>query len=228
MRSIALLFCVILHIGCNSNSTDEDSISHLIIEQQSQEEVSTNDTLFNNYSYLVIGRSDIEIIISKEGSQGNYPDHEILIGYRDDIILGKGGAFDDVEIYAKYHPTKTFDEFVVDMYEGELAAPDLKGFPDFQNFKTRIREGCENGINFAGHFTIITWGCGSECQSMVLIDRKKGAIYDGVHTSHGSEFIKDSRLLITNKYAVNESMLIRLCSYCVVDELVWDGYSFAQ
>ncbi|MCH8330674.1 MAG: hypothetical protein IH946_04725, partial [Bacteroidetes bacterium] len=64
------------------------------------------------------------------------------------------------------------------------------------------------------------------CQSMAVVDRTTGAIYDGVLTSHGSEFRKDSRLLISNKEAVDENMLIRLCSYCLVDEYVWDGSQF--
>jgi hypothetical protein len=46
-------------------------------------------------------------------------------------------------------------------------------------FRTRIREASKKGSNFAGHYTIAEWGCGTSCVSIAIIDAKTGIIYDG-------------------------------------------------
>lgn len=40
-----------------------------------------------------------------------------------------------------------------------------------------IREGAAKGPNFAGYFTIATWGCGSSCGSFAVIDAKTGRVF---------------------------------------------------
>lgn len=45
-------------------------------------------------------------------------------------------------------------------------------------FRTMIRRGAAEGPNFAGHFTIATWGCGSSCFSLVIVDAKTGQVYN--------------------------------------------------
>jgi hypothetical protein len=46
-------------------------------------------------------------------------------------------------------------------------------------FRTRIREGAARGSNFAGHYTIAEWGCGSSCVSIAVIDELTGTVYPG-------------------------------------------------
>jgi len=41
-----------------------------------------------------------------------------------------------------------------------------------------IRIQASKGPNFAGHFTLAYWGCGSPCLSFVIIDAVSGAIYE--------------------------------------------------
>lgn len=65
-------------------------------------------------------------------------------------------------------------------------------------FITRIKEGCKDGINFAGHYTLIYWGCGTACQYGVIVDRKTGIIYDGYTSSLGPEFKKESSYILFN------------------------------
>src|SRR6476620_2304120 len=36
-------------------------------------------------------------------------------------------------------------------------------------FRTAIREAAAKGPNFAGHYTIAEWGCGSGCMSSVVV-----------------------------------------------------------
>jgi hypothetical protein len=47
-------------------------------------------------------------------------------------------------------------------------------------YRTQIREQASEGPNFAGHFTVAKWGCGSPCLAFVIIDAKSVVIYDHV------------------------------------------------
>jgi hypothetical protein len=40
-----------------------------------------------------------------------------------------------------------------------------------------IREGGKEGPNFAGHYTIIQWGCGAACVSYAIIDARSGEVF---------------------------------------------------
>lgn len=67
--------------------------------------------------------------------------------------------------------------------------------PEQRRFHTRIREGVEKGWgvwingewgkeqnrqgpNFAGHYIVIVWGCGSGCLRMAMSDAETGAVYN--------------------------------------------------
>jgi len=47
-----------------------------------------------------------------------------------------------------------------------------------RTFRTVIREGAREPVNFAGHFRIVTWGCGAACESFVIVDELNGQIVD--------------------------------------------------
>jgi hypothetical protein len=44
-------------------------------------------------------------------------------------------------------------------------------------FRTKIRQGATKGANFAGHYSIIEWGCGTSCVSLALVDARTGEVY---------------------------------------------------
>lgn len=48
---------------------------------------------------------------------------------------------------------------------------------DARRYRTVIREGAREGPNFAGHYTIVTWGCGAGCVQFAIVDAKTGAVY---------------------------------------------------
>jgi peptidoglycan hydrolase-like protein with peptidoglycan-binding domain len=58
-------------------------------------------------------------------------------------------------------------------------------FPDFggrdrkfREYRTRIRNGISEGVNFAGHYSFITIGCGTECQFGYVVDLRTGEVFD--------------------------------------------------
>jgi hypothetical protein len=76
-----------------------------------------------------------------------------------------------------------------------------------RNYKTMLRKSVkENGVNFAGHYTLATWFCGTNCNQLAVIDVKTGQTYFtpglmsvvmGVpnQSLDMTEFKSDSRLL---------------------------------
>jgi hypothetical protein len=56
-------------------------------------------------------------------------------------------------------------------------APDLVR-PKELAYQTQIREAVKKGPNFAGHFTIAKWGCGSPCVAFVIVDARFGTTFD--------------------------------------------------
>jgi hypothetical protein len=60
-------------------------------------------------------------------------------------------------------------------FTGKPAPPILKT-PGEEAIDTEIREGAAKGPNFAGHYTIVKWGCGSACVSIAVADAMTGII----------------------------------------------------
>lgn len=66
-------------------------------------------------------------------------------------------------------------------------------------FKTTTLKGVEeNGVNFAGHFCFVYWGCGSTCKLSAVVDMKTGIVYNGLHSEIGYEFKINSNILVVN------------------------------
>ena len=63
-----------------------------------------------------------------------------------------------------------------EIFKGKPAPPKIVR-PRDRLYRTRIREGAAQGPNFAGHYTVASWGCGAGCVSMVLVDAKTGIVY---------------------------------------------------
>ncbi len=62
-------------------------------------------------------------------------------------------------------------------YNGKPMSPDVKSHPRSRMFRTVIREGARNGPNFAGHYTIVDWGCGAGCISFAIVDARTGQVF---------------------------------------------------
>lgn len=68
---------------------------------------------------------------------------------------------------------------VAGIYRGPVRLPDFRGRDHaFSEFRTNIRDGMSSGANFAGHYAIVGWGCGTECISYVVGDVATGKVYN--------------------------------------------------
>jgi hypothetical protein len=100
---------------------------------------------------------------------------------------------DSIRIYVLHHK---FEDYPVPPYTGKYAPINWKSNPHAKRFKTVITQGVHSGANFAGHYCIVEWGCGTMCQSWVIVDLITGKIFDGIPASRGLDYRPNSRLLI--------------------------------
>jgi hypothetical protein len=71
-----------------------------------------------------------------------------------------------------------FDDYAAPTaYDGKPRAPILATRLD-RKYQTTIKNAVDKGVNFAWHFAVAMWGCGSGCQEFVIVDLRTGAVYD--------------------------------------------------
>jgi hypothetical protein len=94
----------------------------------------------------------------------------------------------------------SFESFPVEKIICNSSAPiNLSNNSNAYKFRTVLTEGAKQGVNFAGHYTIVTWGCGTSCQVLAVIDRQTGQVYfPEIVASVGFDYKIDSSLLIVN------------------------------
>jgi hypothetical protein len=93
-----------------------------------------------------------------------------------------------------------FEQYkVTKVYRGKPAVPVLRT-PEDREYRTRIREGAKAGPNFAGHYTLIIIGCGTQCASFVVVDAVSGRVFSHAQKEYtcGPDFKVDSQLLTTD------------------------------
>lgn len=67
------------------------------------------------------------------------------------------------------------DFAVSSTYSGKTKLPDFKGRDrDYNNFRTRIRDGMKGGANFAGQYSVIQIGCGTGCTFVIVANNRTG------------------------------------------------------
>ena len=72
---------------------------------------------------------------------------------------------------------KFSDYSVKKIYRGQPTRPIIT--KDFREIRTRIRRGADSDVEFAGHYTVPRWGCGTSCNAFVIVDSISGRVYDG-------------------------------------------------
>jgi len=70
-----------------------------------------------------------------------------------------------------------FEDYPVEVFAGKNAKPALNSSPESRLFRTRLKEWSASKPNFAGNFILATWGCGTSCTQIAIINAKTGQIY---------------------------------------------------
>ncbi|MEL0653342.1 hypothetical protein V6246_18115 [Algibacter sp. TI.3.09] len=220
-----IIILVFLLIGCQNKTTEKNNV-----ELTQTESVSEKiDTLINTADYLIIGNKKAEIKIISDKDSLNFPNFKVVDKKNDILIIAKNLDESKLEVYEKLNPKYDFDKYKSEIYNGKLAEPDFNSYPDAKRYITRIKEECKNGINFAGKYTLVIWGCGSPCQSGVVVDRINGKIYADYFSTFGSEFRKDSRMIILNSGLIDEKKeLINFHNMVELSVELWNGSEFIK
>jgi len=75
-------------------------------------------------------------------------------------------------------PRPKFSDYPVkNIYGGQRARPLIT--KEFREIRTVIRRGADSDVEFAGHYTVPRWGCGTDCNGFVIVDSITGRIYKG-------------------------------------------------
>ncbi|MBY0501072.1 MAG: hypothetical protein K2P93_03615 [Alphaproteobacteria bacterium] len=85
-----------------------------------------------------------------------------------------------------------------DKLTGEPSPVDISSYSGAQTYKTKLLEGAQGGPNFAGHYTVVAIGCGTQCEEDWVIDAKTGKIIDKFSSIIGVKYQLNSKLLIIN------------------------------
>jgi hypothetical protein len=115
--------------------------------------------------------------------------------------------------------TPDFKDYAAPVYKGRAAALKLTT-PQARGYRTRLREGAQRGVNFAGHYKLHTWGCGTGCLQTAFIDAKTGEVFfpaelngfivcfyqpEAVNSlEEALQFQKGSRLIVMSGYPTSE------------------------
>jgi hypothetical protein len=121
--------------------------------------------------------------------------------------------------FAQDGAAPSFGDYSVPTFKGRAAALKLTT-PLARGYRTRLREGARRALNFAGHYKLHTWSCGTGCLQTAFIDAKTGdvffpaelngfiACYYGTQPVESLEealqFKKGSRLIVMSGYPLSE------------------------
>lgn len=135
--------------------------------------------------------------------------------------------------------TPTFKQYAARVEKIKNVKVNLKSHKSANMFRTNLRNAAKEGVNFAGHYILTTWGCGTNCSQGAIIDARSGSVFfpDQLEGS-GFGFCElpddteplvyraDSRLLVLSGFKGGDLDLKD--GRCGIYYLEWTGRNFKQ
>lgn len=133
-----------------------------------------------------------------------------LIGFRFEASAHRHAG--ETRSSTRQSDVPTFESLAVtEQFTGKPVRPVLVS-REALKYRTVITEGSREGPNFAGHFTIVEWGCGAGCVQFAIVDAKTGSVFmppfyvgppavvegSDAEPEDPLQYHKDSKLLIVN------------------------------
>jgi hypothetical protein len=102
-----------------------------------------------------------------------------------------------------------FDQFPAAVERARAARIDFRRSPGAGTFRTRLADALGRGTNFAGHYIVAGWGCGTGCIFGAVIDARTGRVYfpdqlAALSVWYGGDEYEDEPV----KYRKNSHMLV--------------------
>jgi hypothetical protein len=99
---------------------------------------------------------------------------------RSDTIRGLENAWANAVAFSDWSRARgapRLESFRVDtLFHAPPAAVDFASARGARRFRTVLSHGAAAGPNFADHYTIVSWGCGSPCVEWVILDAATGRV----------------------------------------------------
>jgi hypothetical protein len=101
-----------------------------------------------------------------------------------------------------------FNQYPAVVEKARVKSINFQRNPSALTFRTRLSEAIAGGVNFAGHYIVTGWGCGTGCTNAAIIEARTGDViwpdqFMNIDASYGDgysdeqiEYKKNSRLLI--------------------------------
>jgi hypothetical protein len=105
------------------------------------------------------------------------------------------------------------------IFHGKTRLPDFKRRDQkFNMYRTRIRDGMRAGPTFAGHYSLIQIGCGTDCSLVIFADNKTGKLSDfplgaDANLDLQLKFQLDSRLVTTQWFAEDAKCYVEFFNF---------------
>lgn len=135
--------------------------------------------------------------------------------------------------------TPSFEQYSVKVEKPKKVPVNLKSHKNANLFRTNLRNAAKEGVNFAGHFILTTWGCGTNCSQSAIIDARTGRVFfpdelEGAGFGYCElpddaepvVYKSDSRLLVLNGFKGGDLNLEN--GRCGIYYLEWNGKTFKQ
>ena len=162
---------------------------------------------------------------------------KVLLAICSVVVLVEGGYLYFLQTQGALAGVGSTCEYVIGEWEAaepEAAAPKEKytgdiaevkfddtRFPEAKEFKSAITTVIARGANFAGHYALAEWECGTSCQDHAVVDVQTGEIVAfGIPSEAGLSFLPESALIMTNP-APNFPTFADLQESSFADQVYW-------
>ena len=128
----------------------------------------------------------------------------------------------------------SFVDFPPERYYSRSRAsvlPNFNGRDEWaRNFRTRIRNGVLNGVNFAGRYAVVEIRCGTSCRFAFVVDSSNGEVFQFPYGGEeqyqlGLVYSSDSRLTRATwskaSWTADQSK-----DTCISHDILWTGADF--
>lgn len=209
MKRVLLLVISAMLFGCNEASTTDNIVTLTPEDSTARYERLASlpwDTLFKIENAFGLGPNMDSSIITLDSAKAQ-PDGLSRIFWHAGLdVYGSKEQAKETTVFFEYYPETHPDQYPAELYDGPLAVPNFRTYPEMRRYITRITETCDTtGVNFGGKYTMVIWGCGSSCQSSVIVDRITGEILDAPFSSSGRSFQPGSMMVIINNGFVDSA-----------------------
>lgn len=136
--------------------------------------------------------------------------------------------------------TPTFRQYAAKVEKTKAKKINFASHKRAKTFRTNLSNALKEGVNFAGHYILASWGCGTNCNDGGIIDARTGNVYfpkelEGIgigfceidyETVEPLAFKPDSRLLVLSGFKGGD--LNSEKSSCGIYYFEWTGTAFKQ